>query len=170
MESSARLESGRHRVWRWLDNRLGIQGLRYSVPAHANSLAYTLGGITLASFTMLVITGIYLAQFYDPTPAGAHASISYITDTAFAGAVIRSLHYWLATAFTITLVLHMVRTFATGSFKAPREFIWITGVVLFLPCDVVQHTLLLGNAHAERRIAELPRERPLLREVLMDPF
>ena len=46
--------------------------------------------------------------------------------------MIRSLHYWLATAFTITLVLHMVRTFVTGSFKAPREFIWISGLVLFL--------------------------------------
>ena len=116
----------------WLDERLGIGGLRYPVPEHANSLAYTLGGITLASFIGLVVTGIYLAQFYDPTAAQAHASVVYITNTAFAGALIRSVHYWLATAFTITLVLHMVRTFATASFKAPREFIWVTGVVLFL--------------------------------------
>ena len=70
------------RAWRWLDDRLGIGGLRYPVPEHANSLAYTLGGITLASFVLLVITGIYLAQFYDPTPERAHASVVYITDTA----------------------------------------------------------------------------------------
>ena len=120
------------RAWGWLDDRLGIGGLRYPVPAHANSLAYTLGGITLASFILLVITGIYLAQYYDPTAARAHASVAYITNTAFAGELIRSVHYWLATAFTITLVLHMIRTFATASFKAPREFIWITGVLLFL--------------------------------------
>ena len=120
------------RLWRWLDERLGIGGLRYPVPEHANSLAYTLGGITLASFLLLVVTGIYLAQFYDPTPAQAHASVAYITDTAFAGELVRSLHYWLASAFVITLVLHMVRTFATASFKAPREAIWISGVVLFL--------------------------------------
>ena len=119
-------------LWRWLDDRLGIGGLRYPVPAHANSLAYTLGGITLARFVLLVITGIYLAQFYDPTPERAHASVIYITDTAFAGELVRSLHYWLSSAFVITLVLHMVRTFATASFKAPREAIWITGVVLFL--------------------------------------
>lgn len=56
------------RLGAWLDDRLGIGGLRYPVPAHANSLAYTLGGITLVSFVGLVITGIYLAQFYDPTP------------------------------------------------------------------------------------------------------
>src|SRR5215207_2070407 len=105
------------RVWRWLDDRLGIGGLRYPVPAHANSLAYTLGGITLASFVLLVITGIYLAQFYDPTPERAHASVVYITDTAFAGELVRSLHYWLSSAFVITLILHMARTFATASFK-----------------------------------------------------
>ena len=120
------------RAWRWLDERLGIGGLRYPVPAHANSLAYTLGGITLASFVLLVITGIYLAQFYDPTPERAHASVVYITDTAFAGELVRGLHYWLSSAFVLTLVLHMVRTFATASFKPPREAIWISGVLLFL--------------------------------------
>ncbi len=129
---SARVPAGEgSRLWGWLDQRLGIGGLRYPVPEHANTLAYTLGGITLFSFIGLVITGIYLAQFYDPTPEKAHQSVAYIIDTAFAGELIRSLHYWLSTAFVVTLILHMVRTFATGSFKAPREFIWITGVVLF---------------------------------------
>lgn len=132
MESASASGNEHSRAWGWLDERLGIGGLRYPVPTHANSLAYTLGGITLVSFILLIVTGIYLAQFYDPTPQGAHASVSYITDTVFAGQLIRSLHYWLATAFVITLILHMVRAFATGSFKAPRELTWITGVVLFL--------------------------------------
>jgi quinol-cytochrome oxidoreductase complex cytochrome b subunit len=118
--------------WRWLDERLGIGGLRYPVPRHANSLAYTLGGITLVSFVGLVITGIYLAQFYDPTEARAHLSVVYITDVAFSGELIRSLHYWLSSIFVATLVLHMIRTFFTASFKAPRELTWLTGVVLFL--------------------------------------
>lgn len=119
-------------LWSWLDDRLGIGGLRYPVPKHANSLAYTLGGITLASFVLLVITGIYLAQFYDPTEAGAHSSIVYIIDDAFAGELTRSLHYWLASAFLITLILHLVRTFVTASYKAPREFIWVSGILLLL--------------------------------------
>ena len=120
-----------HRLLGCLDDRLGIGGLRYPVPAHANSLAYTLGGLTLVSFVGLVVTGIYLAQFYDPTPQAAHASVTYITDTVFAGALIRGVHYWLASLFVITLVLHLVRTFATASFKAPREMTCISGVVLF---------------------------------------
>lgn len=118
-------------IWRWFDDRLGIGGLRYPVPEHANSLAYTLGGVTLVSFVGLLITGIYLAQFYDPTPQTAHVSVTYITDTAFAGALIRSLHYWLATVFVVTLVLHLIRTFVTASFKPPRELTWISGVALF---------------------------------------
>ena len=131
--SSASMPAGRHsRTWRWLDERLGIGGLRYPVPKHGNTLAYTLGGITLTTFVLLVATGIYLSQFYDPTAQSAHASVVYITDTAFAGSLVRSLHYWLASAFVLTLVLHMVRTFVTGAFKAPREVIWITGVLLFL--------------------------------------
>ncbi len=124
--------SSQNGVWKWLDNRLGIGGLRYPVPAHANKLAFTLGGITLGSLVLLIITGIYLAQFYDPTPAEAHASVDYIITEVFLGSLVRSVHYWLSAAFVITLLLHMVRTFATASYKAPREFIWITGVILFL--------------------------------------
>lgn len=132
MESTAAREQRRTSVWDWLDDRLGIGGLRYPVPKHANSLAYTLGGITLAAFVLLVATGIYLAQFYNPDEQGAHQSVVYITDEAFAGTLVRSLHYWLATIFVVTLVLHMVRAFATASYKAPREMTWITGVLLFL--------------------------------------
>jgi ubiquinol-cytochrome c reductase cytochrome b subunit len=106
--------------------------LRYPVPKHANSLAYTLGGITLVSFALLVLTGIYLAQFYDPIPQAAHESVVYIIDEAFAGALIRGLHYWLASAFLVTLVLHLIRTFATAAYKAPRELTWVTGVFLML--------------------------------------
>lgn len=130
MESEA--ITPRRPVWEWLDERLGLSGIRYPVPEHANSLPYTLGGITLVSFLLLVVTGIYLGQFYDPGDvADAHASVFYIDTKPFLGALIRSLHYWLAAAFVVTLILHMVRAFATGSFKAPREFVWITGVLLF---------------------------------------
>lgn len=132
MESGAAPARPGPRIWGWLDDRLGISGLRYPVPEHANSLPYTLGGITAVSFVLLVVTGIYLAQFYDPADvAGAHASVFYISTEPFLGRLVRSLHYWLAVAFVVTLILHMVRAFATGAFKAPREFVWITGVLLF---------------------------------------
>ena len=122
----------RRSTWGWLDERLGLSGIRYPVPRHANSLPYTLGGITFVSFLLLVVTGIYLGQFYDPgTVESAHASVVYIIDVPALGELIRSLHFWLAAIFVVTLLLHMVRTFFTGAFKAPREFVWITGVILF---------------------------------------
>lgn len=132
MPSATASESTRRSVWRWFDDRLGIGGLRYPVPDHANSLAYTLGGVTLVSFVLLVVTGVYLAQFYNPDPGAAHVSVTYIIDEAFAGTLIRSLHYWLAAMFVGSLVLHMIRAFATASYKAPREMTWITGVILFV--------------------------------------
>lgn len=127
--------AGRGRLrgaWGWLDERLGIGGLRYPVPEHANSVLYTLGGITLVSFVLLVVTGVYLAQFYDPRPESAHASVFSIVDRQFAGELVRSLHYWLASAFMLTLLLHMLRTFVTAAYKPPREFVWVSGVLLLL--------------------------------------
>lgn len=118
------------RVGGWLDSRFGISALAYPVPRHANALAYTLGGVTMGSFVLLVATGIYLAQVYDPTPAGAHASIVELSGGGL-GAVLRSLHFWLSGIFIVTLILHLLRTFATAAYKAPREGTWLTGVALF---------------------------------------
>lgn len=129
----ARTDAEPRRAWRWLDHRLGIGALRYPVPRHANSLGYTLGGITFVSFVLLTATGIYLGQFYDPgSVEEAHTSVFYISNDAPVGSLVRSLHYWLATLFTVTLALHLLRTFMTGSFKAPRELTWVSGVLLFL--------------------------------------
>ena len=137
-------------AWEWLDERLGLSGIRYPVRRHANSLPYTLGGITLASFLLLVATGIYLAQFYDPgSVEDAHASAFYITTEPFLGKLIRSLHYWLAAAFVVTLVLHMVRAFAAGAFKAPREFVWLTGVLLWALGGAAMYTGTVLKADQE---------------------
>ena len=119
------------RVGLWLDDRFGLSALAYPVPIHANRLAYTLGGVTLGSFVLLVGTGIYLAQLYDPTPVSAHASVVHLTEEP-AGAIVRSLHFWLAGIFIVTLLLHLLRTFVTAAYKRPREGVWLTGIVLFL--------------------------------------
>ena len=118
--------------WRYLDDRLGIGGLRYPVPSHANTVLHTLGGITAVSFVLLFVTGVYLAQYYHPTAEEAHRSVFFIIEEASLGELARSLHYWLASAFILTLILHMVRTFASAAYKPPREFVWVSGVLLLL--------------------------------------
>ncbi len=70
--------SGCRRLWRWLDDRLGLSALAYPVPAHANTLPYTLGGITFVGFLILFLTGALLGQFYDPMPETARDSVLYI--------------------------------------------------------------------------------------------
>src|SRR3990170_5658427 len=78
-------------LWRWLDERLGLQDLAYPVPAHANNVLYTLGGITLLGVIVLIVTGIYLTQFYHAHPDDARESVEYIVDTARFGDFVRNL-------------------------------------------------------------------------------
>jgi len=81
MAATPGIRSGRLRLrpfWRWLDERLGLADLAYPVPAHANSVLYTLGGITLFGVFVLIATGIYLTQFYHADPAQARESVEYM--------------------------------------------------------------------------------------------
>lgn len=117
-------------VGRWLNERLGLKGLAYAVPEHANSLPYLLGGITFTGFIILMVTGIYLAQFYHPHPADAHASIVYLITGAPLGDLVRSIHFWTAQIVSVTVVLHMLRVLLTGSYKRPREINWYVGLGL----------------------------------------
>lgn len=120
-----------NRAWRWLDSRLGLESLAYPIPAHANNVLYTLGGITLFGLLVLVATGIYLTQFYHADPGQARESVNYIITTARLGEYVRGVHFWMANLVAITLLLHLVRVFATGSYRAPRELNWVVGVGLF---------------------------------------
>lgn len=118
------------RTWRWIDERLGLEDLAYPVPAHANNVLYSLGGITVFGIIVLIATGVYLTQYYHGDPTQARQSIEYIISTARFGDFVRSLHFWMANLVTITLLLHALRVFVTGSYRAPRELNWIVGVGL----------------------------------------
>ena len=113
-----------------LDERLGLRGLAYRVPEHANKLAYSLGGLSLAAFLSLLATGVVLTQFYEPLPATAHASARRIITDVTLGSYLRGFHYWMAMAMVVLVGLHLLRVFVAGSFKRPREGNWIIGVVL----------------------------------------
>lgn len=123
-------QRGTRRIADWLNERLGLQGIAYSVPEHANSLPYLLGGITLMGFIILIVTGIYLAQFYHPDPADAHDSVVYIITGAPLGDLIRSVHFWTAQIVVVTVLLHMLRVLFTGAYKRPREINWYVGLGL----------------------------------------
>lgn len=118
------------RAWDVIDERLGLSGLAYPVPAHANGIGYILGGITFFGFLILAGTGVLLAQFYSPSPGAARQSIAYIMSTAPLGDVVRGIHFWVANLVMATVLLHMGRVFVTGAYKRPREANWLIGVGL----------------------------------------
>lgn len=122
--------TGARLVGQRLSQRLGLEAFTYHVPAYANRLPYLLGGITLFGILILIVTGIYLAQFYHPDPADAHASVFYITTKARLGDFVRSVHYWTANIVMVTLLLHLLRVLIWGAYRAPREVTWAIGVGL----------------------------------------
>lgn len=128
-QGAVRQSRGR-RFFEALDERLGLRSLAYPVPEHANKLAYSLGGLSLVAFLSLLASGIALAQFYEPEPATAHASVRRIITDVTLGNSIRGFHYWMSMAMVVLVGLHLLRVFVSGSFKRPREGNWIVGVAL----------------------------------------
>ncbi len=126
----------RKRIFHWMDRRAGVEklmreSLDEAIPGGAR-LAYVFGSGLLFIFISQIITGICLAIYYVPSAETAHTSVAYITKQVAAGAFLRSLHYYGASAMIIVLLLHFLQTFLYGSFKGRRELLWIAGATLSL--------------------------------------
>jgi len=111
--------------------RLALDGLDYPIAPSANRLAYMLGGLTFAGIALLIVTGVMLDQFYNPSPVGAHDSLLYIMTRVKFGMWIRGLHYWAASIVLVSVFLHMSYVFWRRSYVKPREVTWWAGVGLF---------------------------------------
>ena len=108
--------------------RLALRALDYEIPEKANRWPYMLGGLTAFLIGILIATGVYLQQFYNPSPAGAHDSMLYIISRAPLGDWVRSLHYFSAGAVTLTITAHLIYVFWRRSYRRPREVTWWAGV------------------------------------------
>src|ERR1051326_7264808 len=97
----------------------------------ALSFTWCMGGVTFFLFLVERITGVLLLFYYRPTLEWAYADITALRDVTSLG-IMRELHRWGAHAIVITVWLHMYRVFLTGSYKPPREFNWVVGVILLL--------------------------------------
>ena len=129
-ESSQHAET--HSLERGLGTRFAAESLRYPLPKVANRLPYMLGGLTFLCIVVLIVTGMLLDQYYNPTPAAAHDSILYIMTRVPLGNWVRALHYWAATTVLVTVVLHLVYVFWRRSYVRPREVTWWSGVLMFI--------------------------------------
>ncbi len=102
------------------------------------SRTFYLGGLTAALFFLLVVTGAFLMLYYHPSVPRAYADMKDLEYVVPMGAFIRNFHRWTAHAMVALAFLHMVRVFAAGAYRPPREFNWVIGVAL------LQGTLLLS--------------------------
>jgi quinol-cytochrome oxidoreductase complex cytochrome b subunit len=93
---------------------------------------FYLGFITFFLFVILVTTGIALMCYYRPYPPAAYQDMKDLQFVVFMGPFLRAMHRWSAHAMVVCVFLHMCRVFYTGSYKKPRQFNWVVGVVLLL--------------------------------------
>ncbi len=100
--------------------------------AVAYNYTWGMGGITFYLFIVLTFTGVLLMFYYHPTKVQAFRDILYLEHDVPFGKLLRNMHRWAAHLMIITVWLHMFRVFLTGSYKKPREFNWMVGVILML--------------------------------------
>jgi ubiquinol-cytochrome c reductase cytochrome b/c1 subunit len=127
----------RSKVGRWFDERLPATRMLYDsfvaypIPRNLN-YAYTFGGILIFMLATQIITGIVLAMHYVADADLAFMSVEKIMRDVNYGWLLRYMHATGASMFFIAVYVHIFRGLYYGSYKAPREILWILGVVIFL--------------------------------------
>jgi cytochrome b6 len=89
-----------------------------------------MGGLVFTSFIIQAATGVAMTFYYVPDVSRALLSVESLASSVTNGWIMRSMHRWTASLMVMFLVLHVFRVYLTGGFKKPREFTWLTGIVL----------------------------------------
>src|SRR5213594_57919 len=98
------------------------------------------GGLSFFLFLVLTLTGVLLMFYYRPTTEWAYSDIKDLETVVVFGQLLRNMHRWAAHGMVITVFLHMIRVFYTGSYKPPREFNWVVGTLLFFFTILLSYT------------------------------
>ena len=121
----------------WIDNRFPLTKLynehmaEYYAPKNFN-FWYVFGSLALLVLVIQIVTGIFLMMHYKPDAAKAFESVEYIMRDVPWGWLVRYMHSTGASAFFIVVYLHMFRGMMYGSYRKPRELIWLFGCGIFL--------------------------------------
>src|SRR5690242_14727563 len=111
---------------------LHLHPIRTRPDAIKMTYTFGLGGISFYLFLLLTVTGVLLMFYYIPAVPQAYDTLKQIQEQQPFGYLLRNMHRWAAHAMVITVFLHMCRVFYTGSFRAPRQFNWVVGIVLLV--------------------------------------
>ena len=121
----------------WVDDRFPLMKwwnehmAQYYAPKNFN-FWYYFGALSMVVFAIQIVTGIWLVMNYKPDASTAFASVEYIMRDVDWGWLIRYMHSTGASAFFIVIYLHMFRAMLYGSYRKPRELLWILGMLLYL--------------------------------------
>jgi len=124
-------------VLAWVDKRFPASKMfkehmsEYYAPKNFN-FWYFFGVFALVVLVNQLLTGIWLTMFYEPSADGAFDAVQYIMYDVSYGDILRYLHSTGASAFFLVVYLHMFRGLLYGSYKAPRELVWIIGMFIYL--------------------------------------
>jgi ubiquinol-cytochrome c reductase cytochrome b subunit len=130
----------------WIDERYPLtkvwkeQLAEYYAPKNMN-FWYFFGSLAMLVMVIQILTGLFLAMHYKPDTALAFASVEYIMRDVPWGWLMRYLHAIGASAFFVVIYLHMFRGLLYGSYREPRELIWLVGMVIYV---VLMATAFMG--------------------------
>ena len=121
----------------WIDQRFPLTKVwnehlaEYYTPRNFN-FWYFFGSLAILMLVMQLVTGIFLTMHFKPDSTNAFASVEYIMRDVEWGWLVRYLHSVGASAFFVVIYLHMFRGLLYGSYKGPRELIWVLGMLLYI--------------------------------------
>ena len=121
----------------WIDERFPATKVwnehlaQYYAPKNFN-FWYFFGSLAMLVLVNQIVTGVWLAMMYKPSAAEAFASVEYIMRDVEYGWLLRYLHSTGASAFFLVVYLHMFRGLIYGSYRQPRELLWIIGVIIYV--------------------------------------
>ncbi len=124
-------------LWAWINERLPVSDFfrreltEYYAPKNFN-FWYFFGSLALLVLVMQILTGIFLTMYYHPSASGAFARVQFIMREVSWGWLIRYMHSTGASFFFIVIYLHMFRGMLYGSYRRPRELLWIIGMLVYL--------------------------------------
>jgi len=124
-------------LWGWINQRLPVdvfwrsQLSEYYAPKNFN-FWYFFGSLALVALVLQLVTGIFLTMFYKVGATTSFDSVEFIMREVQYGWLIRYLHSTGASAFFLVVYLHMYRSLLYGSYKAPRELLWLFGMLIYL--------------------------------------
>jgi len=127
----------KERTTRWMQERYPLDKVtgfaeKKQVPLYHGTIWYYFGGVTLFLFLIQVVTGILLLFYYRTGADQAYESVRFLMTEVQFGWLIRSIHSWSANLMVFAAFVHMFSVYFTRAYRKPREFTWVTGMLLLL--------------------------------------